>query len=163
MIWLCAMHKIDHYVLAVAPLDARGNVGKVRLFQSDDAHAAVVPRLSLAWPMNRASPHVMRPSRCGAILPSATRNAEAARLAAKRKSHPALLATLRCFSAAQLTYDLYEEDEPCDKPLVFAFEGTTLKDEKSGHVFPSPEEAAAFAKTVCPPTLWVETAGRQTG
>ena len=32
MIWLCALHKIDHYVLAVAPIDARGNVEKSAYF-----------------------------------------------------------------------------------------------------------------------------------
>ena len=112
--------------------------------------------------MNRALPRAMRPSRCECDIAIRYPQREAARLAAKRKSHPALLATLRCFSAQQLTYDLYEEDEPCDKPLVFAFEGTALNEEKSGRVFPSPDEAAAFAKTVCPPAVWVETADGKT-
>jgi len=40
---------------------------------------------------------------------------------------------------------------------VFAFESTTLNEEKSGRSFASPEEAAAFAKTICPPDVWVET------
>lgn len=39
----------------------------------------------------------------------------------------------------------------------FSFEGTVLKEVKSGRVFASPDEAAAFAKTACPPTVWVET------
>ncbi len=107
-----------------------------------------------------AARYASKPVRCDIAIRYPQR--EAARLAAKRQSHPALLATLRRFSAQQLTYDLYEEDEPCDKPLVFAFEGPALKEEKSGRTFPSSDEAAAFAKTVCPPAVWVETADGKT-
>ncbi len=161
MIWLCAMHKIDHYVLAVAPLDARGNVEKFAYFNPMTRMQPWFPAFRLLGDESRvAACYASKPVRCDIAIRYPQR--EAARLAAKRKSHPALLATLRCFSAEQLTYDLYEEDEPCDKPLVFAFEGTTLNEEKSGRVFPSPDEAAAFAKTVCPPAVWVETAGGKT-
>ena len=157
MIWLCAMHKIDHYVLAVAPLDARGNVEKSAYFNPMTRMQPWFSAFRLLGDESRvAARYASKPMRCDIAVRYPQR--EAARLAAKRKSHPALLATLRCFSAAQLTYDLYEEDEPCDKPLVFAFDGTTLQEEKSGRTFPSPEEAAAFAKAICPPAVWVETA-----
>jgi len=61
-----------------------------------------------------------------------------------------------------VTIWLYEEDEPCDQPLIFAFEGASLKEEQSGRVFTSPDEAAVFAEKVCPPAAWVETADGKT-
>ena len=161
MIWLCAMHKIDHYVLAIAPLDARGNVEKSAYFNPMTRMQPWFPAFRLLSDEARvAAYYASKPVRCDIAIRYP--QGEAARLAAKRKSHPALLATLRCFSAQQLTYDLYEEDEPCDKPLVFAFEGTVLNEEKSGRVFSSPDEAAAFSKTVCPPVVWLETADGKT-
>jgi hypothetical protein len=157
MIWLCALHKIDHYVLAVAPIDARGNVEKSAYFNPMTRMQPWFPAFRLLGDEARvAASYASKPVRCEIAIRYPQR--EAARLAARRQSHPTLLATLRRFSAAQLTYDLYEEDEPCDKPLVFAFEGSVLKEERSGRTFPSADEAAAFAKSVRPPAVWVETA-----
>jgi hypothetical protein len=157
MIWLCAMHKIDRYVLAIAPIDARGNVEKSAYFNPMTRMQPWFPAFRLLGDESKvAARYAAKPVRCDIAIRYPQR--EAARLAAKRKSHPALLTTLRCFSAQQLTYDLYEEDELCDKPLVFAFEETALREEKSGRIFPSSSEAAAFAKTICPPAAWVETA-----
>ncbi len=161
MLWLCAMHKIDHYLLAIAPLDARGNVEKSAYFNPLTRMQPWFPAFRLLSDEARvAARYASKSVQCDIAIRYPQR--EAARLAAKRQSHPALLATLRHFSAQQLTYDLYEEDEPCDKPLVFAFEGPALKEEKSGRTFPSSDEAAAFAKTVCPPAVWVETADGKT-
>ncbi|MCL4203212.1 MAG: hypothetical protein KJ000_11980 [Pirellulaceae bacterium] len=157
MIWLCALHKIDHYLLAVAPIDARGNVEKSAYFNPMTRTQPWFPAFRLLSDESRvAASYASKPVRCDIAIRYPQR--EAARLAAKRQSHPTLLATLRRFSAAQLTYDLYEEDEPCDKPLVFAFEGSALKEEISGRTFPSPDDAAAFARSVRPPAVWVETA-----
>lgn len=161
MIWLCALHKIDHYVLAVAPLDARGNVEKSAYFNPLTRMQPWFPAFRLLSDESRiAARYASKPVRCEIAVRYPQR--EAARLAAKGKSQPALLATLRCFSAQQLTYDLYEEAEPCDKPLVFAFAGPELKEEKSGRTFQSPDEAAAFAKQVRPPAVRVETAEGKT-
>lgn len=157
MIWLCALHKIDHYLLAIAPIDARGNVEKSGYFNPLTRMQPWFPAFRLLSGEARiAARYAVKPVRCEIAVRYPQR--EAARLAAKRQSQPALLATLRRFSAEQLTYDLYEEDEPCDKPLVFAFAGAALKEEKSGRTFASAAEAAAFAKTVRPPAVWVETA-----
>jgi len=161
MIWLCAMHKVDHYVLAVAPLDARGNVEKSAYFNPMTRMQPWFPAFRLLSDESKvAARYAAKPVRCDIAIRYPQR--ESARLAARLKSHPALVATLRCFSTRQLTYDLHEEDEPCDKPLVFAFQGTALKEEKSGRVFPKPEEAAAFSKKVCPPAVWIETADGKT-
>ncbi len=157
MIWLCALHKMDRYLLAIAPLDARGNVEKAGYFNPITRAQPWFPALRLLGDEACvAARYAAKPVRCDIGIRYPQR--EAARLAAKRKAHPALLATLRRFAAHQLTYDLYEEDEPCDKPLVFVFEGAALREVKSGRVFASPDEAAAFAKTVFPPAVWVETA-----
>ena len=156
MIWLCAMHKIDHYVLAIAPIDARGNVEKSGYFNPMTRMQPWFPVFRLLSEESRiAARYASKPVRCDIAIRYPQR--EAARLAAKGKSHPALLATLRCFSAQQLTYDLYEEDEECDKPLVFAFAGAELREEKSGRTFESPDRAAAFAKQVRRPAVRVET------
>ncbi len=157
MLWLCAMHKLDRYLLAIAPLDARGNVAKCGYFNPHTLTQPWFPALRLLGDEARvASRYAAKPQRCEIAIRYPQR--EAARLSAKRKQHPALLATLRRFSAHQLTYDLYEEGEPCDKPVVFAFEGSALREERTGRLFPSPDAAAAFAKTVCPPAVWVEAA-----
>jgi len=157
MIWLCALHKIDRYLLAIAPLDVRGNVEKSGYFNPLTPLQPWFAAFRLLGDEARiAARYAAKPVRCEIALRYPQR--EAARLAAKRQSQPALLAALRRFSAEQLTYDLYEEDEPCDKPLVFACAGPALKEEKSGRTFASAAEAAAFAKTVRPPVVWVETA-----
>jgi hypothetical protein len=157
MIWLCAMHKVDHYVLAIAPLDARGNVEKFGYFNPMTPMQPWFPAFRLLGDEARiAARYAAKPVHCDIAVRYPQR--EAARLAARRQTHPALLATLRRFSAHQLAYDLCEEDEACDKPLVFAFDGATVREERSGRAFTSPDEAAAFARTVRPPEVRVETA-----
>ena len=157
MIWLCALHKVDRYVLAVAPLDARGNAEKFGYFNPMTPMQPWFPALRLLGDEARiAARYAAKPARCDIAIRYPQR--ESARLAARRKPHPALLATLRRFAAHQLTYDLCEEDEPAGRPVVFAFDGATVKEEKSGRSFASPDEAAAFARTVRPPEMWVETA-----
>ena len=157
MIWLCALHKVDRYVLAVAPLDARGNVEKSGYFNPMTPMQPWFPAFRLLGDEARiAARYAAKPARCDIAVRYPQR--EAARLAARRQPHPALLATLRRFSARQLTYDLCEEGEPCDKPLVFAFEGARVKEEKSGRGFATPDEAAAFAMAARPPEVRIETA-----
>lgn len=157
MIWLCALHKVDRYVLAVAPLDARGNVEKNGYFNPLTPMQPWFAAFRLLGEESRiAARYAAKPTHCDIAIRYP--QGEAARLAARRHSHPALLAALRRFSARQLTYDLYEEDEPCDKPLIFSFAGTTMKEENSGREFSSPDEAAEYVKEVCPPKVWVETA-----
>jgi len=156
MIWMCALHKVDHYVLAVAPLDMRGNLEKNGYFNPLTRAQPWFPALRLLGDDARvAARYAAKPMRCDIAIryPQTV----SARLAMKKKSHPLLIPTLRCFSERQLTYDLYDEDEACDKPLVFAFDGTGLKEEKSGRAFATSEEAAAFAASVCPPAVRVET------
>ena len=157
MIWLCALHKVDHYVLAISPIDARGNADKAGYFNPISPMQPWFPALRLLGDDARlAARFAAKPVACDIAIRYP--QCEAARLTAQRKSQPILLTALRRFSENQLTYDLYEATEPCDKPLVFAFDGTTMKEEKSGRTFASPDEAAAFAKSAQPPAVWVETA-----
>ena len=160
LIWLCAMHKIDRFLLAIAPIDARGNVEKSAYFNPMTSMQPWFPGFRLLGDEAKiAARYAAKPVVCDIAIRYPQR--EAARLAMKRESHPLLLSTLRCFSAEQLTYDLFEESEPCDKPLVFSFTGTTLIEEKSGQKFSSPEEAAAFAKKTRPLAVCVERADGQ--
>lgn len=157
MLWLCAAHKIDRYLLAIAPLDARGNAEKAGYFNPMSPMQPWFPAFRhLAEASRQAARYAAKPQVCEVAVRYPQR--EAARLAASRKPHPALLATLRGLTASQITYDLYEEDEACDRPVVLAFDGATIKDEKSGQRFASPEEAAVFAVERCPPAVRVETA-----
>jgi len=156
MIWLCALHKIDRYVLAVAPLDLRGNLEKNGYFNPFTRAQPWFPALRLLGDDARAAArYAAKPEQCDIAVRYP--QTASAKLAMRKKSHPLLIPTLRCFSERQLTYDLYDEDEACDKPLVFAFDGTGLREEKSGRTFGKPEEAAAFAMSARPPAVWVES------
>jgi hypothetical protein len=154
MLWLCAAHKIDRYVLAIAPLDARGNVEKAGYFNPMSPMQPWFPAFRhLAEASRQAARYAAKPQVCEVAVRYPQR--EAARLAASRKPHPALLATLRGLTASQITYDLYEEDEACDRPVVLAFDGVTIKDEKSGRRFASPEEGRCSPSNgVRPPRAW---------
>ena len=157
MIWLCAFHKVDRYVLAIAPLDARGNAEKSASFNTFSRMQPWFPALRMLGDESRiAAKYASKPVRCSIAIRYP--QAETARLAAKKLQHPALTATLRRFSELQLTYDLYEEDETCEKPLIFTFAGSIIKEERSKREFNVLDEAAAFSKTVMPPAAWVETA-----
>jgi len=115
MIWLCALHKIDRYVLAISPIDARGNAEKAGYFNPISPMQPWFPALRLLGDDARvAARFAAKPAACDIAIRYPQR--EAARLTAQRKSQPILLAALRRFSANQLTYDLCEETEPCDKP-----------------------------------------------
>ena len=156
MIWMCALHRIDHYTVSLATLDARGNLEKHGYFMSCSRTQPWFPALRLLGDEARvAARYAAKPMRCDVAIryPQAV----SAKLAMRKKSHPLLVPTLRCFSERQLTYDLCDEDEACDKPLVFAFDGEGLREEKSGRTFAKPEEAAAFAASVRPPDVRVET------
>ncbi|MFO7936416.1 MAG: hypothetical protein R6V06_02280 [Kiritimatiellia bacterium] len=153
MIWLSAMHKLDHYVLAVAPLDARGNVEKHAYFNPFSRMQPWFPALRLLSDEARlAALYASKPFICdvGIRYP----RSESAIHGICKKKHPLLNKTLRCFeSEGQTACDLYEENEPCDKPFVFAFTGGSLKEEKSGRVFKRPADAVAFMHEQRPPAV----------
>ena len=156
MLWLCALHKIDRYCLGIAPLDARGNLEKNGYFNSCSPTQPWFPALRLLGDEARlAARFAAKPAQCDIAIRYP--QTASAKLAMRKKSHPLLVPALRCFSEHQLTYDLCDEGEACDKPLVFAFDGEGLREEKSGRLFAKPEEAAVFAAAVCPPAVRVET------
>lgn len=160
MIWLSALHKIDRYLLAIAPLDMRGNVEKNGYFNPLTRAQPWFPAFRLLGDEARAAARfASKPVQCdvGIRYPQT----EAARLSVKNKQHFWLNGTLRRFSQRQITYDLYEENEPCDKPFVFVFTGQTFKEEKSGRVFEKLDEAVAFMREKRPPDVWVETSDGQ--
>ncbi len=160
MIWLSALHKIDRYVLAIAPLDMRGNVEKNGYFNPLTRAQPWFPAFRLLGDEARvAARYAAKPVRCDVAVRYP--QTEAAKWSIKNKPHFWLNGALRRFSQRQITYDLYEENEPCDKPFVFAFTGTTFKEEKSGRVFEKLDDAVAFMREKRPPDVWVETSGGQ--
>ena len=156
MFWLSAMHKLDHYVMAVAPLDARGNVEKHAYFNPFTRMQPWFPAFKLLGEEARfAASYAGKPVHCdvGIRYPQN----ESARLSIKKKQHFWLRGTLRRFAINQITYDLYEEDEPCDKPFVFSFSAKdkTFKEENSGKVFELLDDAVAFMREKRPPVVEV--------
>ena len=157
MIWLSAMHKLDRYLLAIAPLDARGNFEKHGYFNPFTRMQPWFPALRLLSDDARlAASYAARPVRCDVAVRYP--QSEAARLSVKNQPHPLLSGTLRRFSVEQITYDLYEEDEVCDKPFIVSFQGKSIREERSGRAFEKLDALVAFMRAQRPPEVWVETA-----
>lgn len=155
MIWLSAMHKLDHYVLAVAPLDARGNVEKHAYFNPYTRMQPWFPSFRLLSDEARlAASFASKPFHCdvGIRYP----RSESAIEGIQGKSHFWLNGTLCRFAAKrQISCDLYEEGEICDKPFVFTFTGNSFKEEKSGREFKLLDDAVAFMREKRPPVVRV--------
>ncbi len=157
MIWLSAMHKIDRYVLAVAPLDARGNFEKHGYFNPFTRMQPWFPAFRLlSEDATQAASYATKPVRCDVAVRYP--QSEAARLSARNQPHPLLNGTLRRLAIEQITYDLYEEDEACDKPVVISFKGKNIREDRSGRTFEKLDALVAFMRAQRPPEVWVETA-----
>ena len=155
MIWLCAMHKLDHYVLAVSPLDMRGNLEKQSYFNPQSPAQPWFPAFRLLGNEARcAACHADKSFRYDVAIRYP--QAEAAKLSVLGKEHVLLIDTLRCLSRHQITVDLCEENEDCDKLFILIFSGKILIEERSGRVFNTPEDAMTFILAEHPPIVWVE-------
>jgi len=157
MFWLSAMHKMDRYVLAVAPLDARGNFEKHGYFNPFTRMQPWFPAFRiLSEDAGLAASFATKATHCDVAVRYP--QSEAAKLSAKNQPHPLLNGTLRRLSQEQITYDLYEEDEACDKPFVISFQSKNIREERSGRAFEKLDELVAFMRAQRPPQVWVETA-----
>ena len=155
MIWLSALHKMDHYVLAVAPLDARGNVEKNAYFNPYTRMQPWFPAFQLLGDEARvAASYAAKPFHCDVAIRYP--RSESAIEGIRGKQHFWLKGTSRRFAAMrQISYDYYEEGEPCDKPFVFTFTGKTFKEENSGKEFKLIDDAVAYMREKRPPEVRV--------
>lgn len=155
MIWLSAMHKIDHYVLAVAPLDARGNVEKNAYFNPYTRMQPWFPAFRLLGEeASTAASFASKPFYCDVAIRYP--RSESAIDGIRGKQHFWLHGMSRRFAAKrQISYDYYEEGEKCDKPFVFTFSGKTFKEENSGKEFKLIDDAVAYMREKRPPEVRV--------
>ncbi|MDX9868376.1 MAG: hypothetical protein RBT78_10655 [Kiritimatiellia bacterium] len=157
MVWLSAMHKIDRFLLAIAPLDARGNFEKHGYFNPFTRMQPWFPALRLLSEEARlAAVYATKPVRCDVAVRYP--QVESARLSALKKQHPLLNGALRRLSQEQITYDVYEETENSGLPFVISFSGKTIREERSGRSFENLDDLVAFLRAQRPAEVRVETA-----
>ena len=119
MIWLCALHGVDHYLTSMQVMDQRGLVEKHGYFSpvqnGQPWHGELRPLFADA---KRAAALARRPDvvRHAAVrLPLAA----TAHTAFNKLEHPKLAELLRSCGGRQLSLDLIAEDEKTDLPYVF--------------------------------------------
>ena len=153
MIWLVALHRVDTYFMSLHHQTARGFVEKPHyamfmspiqpwFFEQTAFHAAAREAASFA--------------RKSFVCEVAVRNPECAfgrlfrEIPSSKDRVEHLTGLLAALDSRQVTPELYEMDEPCDKPIEFAFEGATILERRSGRRFASPEAAEAFVRERLP-------------
>lgn len=153
MYWLAAFHKIDRYILSLAHTSARGFVDKPHYAMF---FTPIQPWFRTLVPLHAdaadAADCAAKPFRCDVAVRYPVRliGRLVANLGAEGLRLP-LVPLLRTLAWNQVTCDLYEEDEPCDKPVVFTFdetedilvEGTDLR-------FKTPDAALRYVRERCP-------------
>ena len=159
MLWLTALHKVDTYFLALHHQTARGFVEKPHYamffsplqpwFGSDMAGFHDIARQAAAFAKKSfvCDVAVRYPQRM-AGMQAWTRKPEKRDLKIVE-----LLATL---GSNQVTCDLYADDEPCDKRILFDFDGMDIVEVRSGRRFASGEAALAFVRTALSGTWYAE-------
>jgi len=153
MIWLAAFHKVDRYVLSLAHTSARGFVDKPHYAQFFMPIQPWYSHLPILHDEARvAAAFAARPVRRSVAVRYPERLI--ARLVQSRGPENLgvpLVDLLRTLAWNQVAYDLCEEDEPCKKPVVFAFDGSgDILLEGSDLRFATPDDALAHMRTACP-------------
>lgn len=160
MIWLSALHKVDTYLLSLHHQTARGFVEK--------PHYAMFTSPLQPWFFDQEAFHdaarvartfARKPFRCDVAVRYPQRAAGLAAVAGRRAvPPPRLVELLRTLGANQVTCDLYEEDEPCDAPLLFDFEGAEIVERRSGRRFAAGADALDFVRARLPDAWRLEEA-----
>ena len=160
MIWLVSLHKVNTYILCLHHQTARGFVQK--------PHYSMFSSPLQPWfgcqegfhDMARlASSFARKPFLCDVAVRYPQRKAGMQRYTRAVKDRDiALVDLLRALDSAQVTCDLYEEDECCDKPVVFDFEDGEIVESRSGGRMKSGDEALRFVRTRFPDAWHAERA-----
>ena len=152
MIWLVALHKVDTYLLSLHHQTARGFVEK--------PHYSMFVSPVQPWFFDQtrfhdaartASAFAKKPFVCDIAVRYPQRKAGMYAVTGHAKDCGLkLVDLLRAFDSNQVTCDLYEEDEPCDKALAFDFEGAEIVERRCGRRFAAAEDALAFVRNRFP-------------
>ena len=147
MIWLAATHKIEKYFMSLHHQTARGFIEKPHYSMF---HSPIQP-----WFYDQAAFHdaareaalfAGKPFLCDVAV--RYRERLAGRLSKTHECEMPLVALLRELETRQFTVNLVEEDEMCDEPVVFDFDGNGIF-EAGGQRFGDIYEAVAFAESHC--------------
>ena len=160
MVWLAALHKVDTYVMCLHHQTARGFVtmSDYAMFQSP-LQPWFGEQAAFHESARAAAAFARKPFVCDVAVRYPQRQA----MVQKRTREPkdrdlALVELLRTLDAGQTTCDLYEEDEPCGKPVLFDVEGRSIIERRSGLRFNSVAKAHAFVRKRFPEAWRAETA-----
>ncbi len=146
MVWMCALHGVDHYLTSMQVMDHRGLVEK---------HGYLSPMQHgqpwhgcLAGFFDDARKAAALARRKDVVRHAAVRQPFAAGAAAAfaGKGCPAIVALLRAFDGGQLSVDLVDENEKTDLPFVFeALADGSFRETRTGTVFAGKNAAARAA------------------
>ncbi len=145
MIWLTALHGVDRYLLAIAPLDVRGLVEKSNYYNDFTPTQPWFPCLQILGDEAKRAAAVARriPVRDVAVR-FPLHQIGRARMNPNR-ALPPLVELLHRLAMAQLTWELVADGEPCDLPHILEFgENGALTETRSGRRFTAPVQAVAF-------------------
>ena len=148
MIWLVALHKVDTYLLSLHHQTARGFVEKPHYSMfSSPVQPWFFDQAQFHDAARTASAFAKKPFVCDIAVRYPQRKAGMYAVTGRAGDCGLkLVDLLRALDANQVTCDLYEEDEPCDKALEFDFEGAEIVERRSGRRFASAEDALAFVR-----------------
>ena len=151
MIWLAATHKIDTYFLSLHHQSARGFIEKPHYSMFQSPFQPWFYDQSLFHETAReAARFAGKPFVCDVAV--RYRERLAGRISKTRDGDMPLVALLRGLESRQFTVNLVEEDEMCEEPVVFDFDGEGIV-EAGGRRFKDAAEALAFAGS-CLPSKW---------
>ena len=144
MIWMAALHGIDHYLACMQVMDHRGLVEKhgylSPLMGGQPWHVELANFFADAKRAARLARR--RDAVCQVAVRYPRREGSIACLA--QWSCPRVEWLLRELDGRQISVDLLAEDEPSDLPIVFEAQGNGFVDAKSGTAFTDMREAALW-------------------
>ena len=135
MIWMSALHGIDHYLTSMQVMDHRGLVEKhgylAPLMNGQPYHAQLAGLFADAKKAARLA------RRQDAVYQVAVRypRREASIASLAKWNYPPVERLLRELNGRQISVDLLAEDEKSDLPIVLEAAGTCFADVKSGTAF----------------------------
>ena len=139
MIWLTALHGIDRYLLAIAPLDARGNKDKPNYYNPFTRTQPWFDALREIGTDARKAAGIARKKSGGAIAVRWPQSLTAARFMFTRpetSKTPPLRDLLEALVQAQYQVKLVAEEESCAACRIVLAAGTEgIAEEKSGETF----------------------------
>ena len=160
MLWQLAAHGVDHYLVSMNHLNARGWIDPTKdwaMFASP-TQPWFGRYAEMSKEAARAAAWARKPMRIDVAFRYPQRRlGRYARLKDGVKTAPRLVEFVRDLVWNQVGLDAIEEDELCDKPIVFAWDDQgRLVDERTGTIFKTHTEALDYVRSKLPGASWVE-------